>query len=79
MPSPRFKGKKVIDDYWLDKYNNGVFCTLCGNSGVIDTRNTASSRLNWCICPNGQCMRDAYGKDGELPTKIRGKKKRIKT
>lgn len=39
-------------------------CTLCGNSGVIDTRLTAVSStgnpvgcLNWCLCSVGQCFR----------------------
>lgn len=71
MARPRFKGQKVITDYWLENYC-GNLCTLCGNSGVIDTRRTAVSaagynagRLNWCICPNGQCMRAAA--DGKLP------------
>lgn len=38
-------------------------CTLCGNSGVIDSRGVATAagvvvgRLNFCICPNGQALR----------------------
>ena len=51
---------------WLEEYTNGSGrCTLCGNSGVIDTRPTAKSptgatvgRLNYCICPNGRGLKD---------------------
>lgn len=55
---------KVITDYWIEHYTNLGLCSLCGNSGIVDTRKTAKSaagvvsgRLNWCICPNGQIMR----------------------
>jgi len=54
--------EKSITEYWL-KYYVGQFCTLCGNSGVIDTRGITTprghnvGRLNYCICPNGQVMR----------------------
>lgn len=55
-----------ITDYWLSHYVHKDFCSLCGCSGVIDTRNTAISaagvntgKLNWCICPNGQAFRKA--------------------
>jgi len=76
MARPRFKGRKIVTDYWLDHYCDHL-CTLCGNSGVIDTRKTAvsaagynSGRLNWCICPNGQCLRAAA--NGELPKEEHG-------
>ncbi len=56
-----------ITEYWLAHYV-GLLCSLCGNSGVIDTRGRARSaagvecgRLNWCICPNGQCLRAGNG------------------
>lgn len=54
----------VVTDYWLTYYATD-HCTLCGNTGVLDTRGvrTASGvsvgRRNWCICPNGQAMRAA--------------------
>lgn len=74
MPRPRFKGRKVIEDYWVDNYCT-VACTLCGNRGIIDTRNTAvtaagvrTGRLNWCICPNGIVLRAIH--KGELPNDI---------
>jgi hypothetical protein len=62
---------KVIDDYFWKHYWNqeagfGGLCSLCGNSGVIDTRETANSganvkagRLNYCLCLNGRAMREA--------------------
>lgn len=54
-----------IRDYWLLYVSDdAALCSLCGNSGIIDTRATAVSaagvnagRLNYCICPNGQAMR----------------------
>lgn len=64
-----------ITDYWL-KYYATTHCTLCGNTGVIDTRATARTpnglnvgRLNWCICPNGQALRKAC--KGAQPTEDR--------
>ena len=57
-----------LTDYWHAHYVDNL-CTLCGNSGVIDTRETAISaagvhcgRRNWCICPNGQHKRKDYMK-----------------
>ena len=59
--------EKVIDDYFWKFFfdNNTHLCSLCGNSGVIDTRETAISgagviagKLNYCICPNGRAMRE---------------------
>jgi len=57
-------------DYWLEHYCNEV-CTICGNSGVIDTTAVLSptgekvGRLNWCICPNGVALRRLA--NGALP------------
>jgi hypothetical protein len=59
--------KNAITDYWLEHYvNEDVrLCSLCGNTGKIDTRGTAVSaagviagRVNYCICPNGQGARE---------------------
>lgn len=58
---------KAVKEYWLDHYTTEhPLCSLCANTGVIDTRSTAvsaagvrSGRLNWCICPNGQAMRSS--------------------
>lgn len=55
------------DDYFWKYYENKDvdLCSLCGNSGIIDTRQTAISgaavnagRLNYCFCPNGRVMRE---------------------
>lgn len=55
---------ETITDYWHKHYATD-HCTLCGNWGVIDTRASAvtpagyrTGRLNFCICPNGQAMRE---------------------
>jgi len=54
--------ERVID-YCMKHYVT-KHCTLCGNHGVIDSRGTRTSagvhvgRLNYCICPNGQALRD---------------------
>ena len=54
---------ETVSEYWYKHYADG-FCTLCGNSGVIDTRKSVGvfkgrvlGRLNYCICPNGQAKR----------------------
>ena len=71
-----------VVNYWFEFYINKTLCSLCGNSGIIDTRHTAisgagvnSGRLNWCICPNGQSMRTAA--DGKLPTIKKANRTRI--
>lgn len=58
--------KQVLEDYWL-KYAATMHCTICGNCGIIDSRGVSTAagyvvgRLNWCICPNGQTMREQTG------------------
>jgi hypothetical protein len=58
--------KKAITEYWAEYYVHPTLhlCSLCGNSGIIDTRLTAisgagynSGMKNFCICPNGQYKR----------------------
>lgn len=63
---------KALSDFWVENFVNGHHCSLCGNSGIIDTRGTAvtgaaikSGRLNWCICPNGMAIRSNAG--GKTP------------
>ena len=58
----RKASKNQLADFWIENYCS-EHCTLCGNSGVIDTRKTAITatgmhvgRLNWCICPNGRVL-----------------------
>ena len=54
----------IVTRYWLDYYADFA-CTLCGNSGEIDTTGVKTAaghsvgRKNFCICPNGQMMRAA--------------------
>lgn len=64
------KNETVID-YWYEFYADH-HCTLCGNSGIIDSRGVKTAagvevgRKNWCICPNGQTIRSQLP-TGELP------------
>ncbi len=64
-----------ITDYWLQYYANGV-CTICGNSGLIDSRGIATpagievGRLNFCICPNGQRRRELETKTLSMGTVV---------
>lgn len=66
----------AITRYWAQFYctSGETHCTLCGNSGIIDTRGiktpagVSAGRLNWCICPNGQTLRRAY--NGEPTDRI---------
>lgn len=65
---------EAVTRYWLEFYGDkttGIgLCTLCGNTGIVDTTMTAISprggrvgRKNFCICPNGQVKRKyAMGK-----------------
>jgi hypothetical protein len=56
----------VVTKYWLEYYAAGA-CTLCGDSGLINTTGVTAGagvkvgRVNYCICPNGQVMRKAAG------------------
>ena len=50
---------------WYEFVNKGM-CSLCGQSGIINTTGVATpagllvGRLNWCICPNGRALKEAY-------------------
>lgn len=53
-----------ITEFWLKNYVRRGMCSLCGQSGIIDTRATAISTIgircgdvHFCICPNGQSMK----------------------
>lgn len=51
-----------ITNYWICFYRDDDGCTICGNAGVIDTRHVKGARVNWCICPQGQVLRQTlYG------------------
>ncbi len=59
----------IVTKYWLEYYASH-YCTLCGNTGFIDTRGVKTpaglevGRINYCICPNGQIMRKGRAKIG---------------
>jgi hypothetical protein len=62
---------KKLTDYWHAHYVKADVCGLCGNRGVLDTRGRAYSPrgqpvggLFWCICPNGQTIRQQTGTEG---------------
>ncbi len=63
---------EAITEYWSEHYINKRICSLCGNSGIIDTTGTKTyagvevGRKNYCICPNGQAMRNAFVKGRQL-------------
>jgi len=64
-----------ITKFWFENYNTkafspslnqkvGGYCSLCGNSGIIDTRGRATTptgedigKLNCCMCPNGRAQK----------------------
>jgi hypothetical protein len=60
---------ELVTDYTFTYYGapENHMCTLCGQRGIIDTRGVKTpagievGRLNWCICPNGQAMREQAG------------------
>jgi hypothetical protein len=54
----------AVEAYW-QKYYLDRHCTLCANWGIIDSRASGITpagfrvgRLNFCICPNGQSLRE---------------------
>lgn len=66
LESPKGLTDNPITDYWYEHYvsSPACLCSLCGNTGKIDTRGRAvsgagvhSGGLHYCICPNGQVMR----------------------
>lgn len=67
-----WKDNTHVTKYWLKHYVNQGHCSLCGNSGFIDTTGVTTAagrsvgRKNYCICPNGQCIR--FQVSGETPT-----------
>lgn len=60
-----------LDDFWFENYmGHAGLCVLCGNTGIIDTTGTKSpagvecGRKSWCICPNGEILREVSGGKG---------------
>jgi len=63
----------IISDYAIRFYfTEDGLCSLCGQSGIVDTRGIVSpggvacGRLNFCICPNGQALRKGYASPGDV-------------
>ena len=60
---------ELVTDYMFTYYAapENHMCTLCGQRGIIDTRGVKTPAgvevgcLNWCLCPNGQAMRENAG------------------
>lgn len=57
-----------ITQFWLDNYVRREMCSLCGQSGILDTRATAITatglrcgEVHFCVCPNGQKMKEIGG------------------
>lgn len=58
---------KAVSQYWMQNYvsnDDGGLCVLCGNSGIVDTTESAVSAQgrkvggkHFCFCPNGQKLR----------------------
>jgi coenzyme F420-reducing hydrogenase beta subunit len=71
--SKKFKDKLV--DYWIKHYVKKGHCTLCGNTGVIDTigmttrAGIAVGGKNCCICPNGLALRKAIRREAKKHSK----------
>lgn len=64
--------KESVTQYWFDNYVEKNHCSLCGNSGKIDTTGVATyaglivGRVNFCICPNGMTHRRASSEINKL-------------
>ena len=50
----------AITDYWHEHYTASGLCDLCGNFGYMVTMDarTGLSKAHYCICPNGQQLRE---------------------
>lgn len=72
------KNKRIIAEFWdenytvqameknriLDKVIEITFCGLCGNTGIIDTtqsaitpNGTSVGKKFYCLCPNGRALK----------------------
>lgn len=67
----QLRDNAIITGYWMEHYAT-AHCTLCGNRGIIDSTGVRTAagfltgRRNWCICPNGQALREQS--NGQLPS-----------
>lgn len=60
----------VVDNVWWEFIHPSRLCSLCGNSGIIDTIGKVVSAAgvragarSFCICPNGREMKRFNEKD----------------
>lgn len=66
IPDKAIEG--IVVAYWARLYEDRGQCTLCGNSGLLDTTgvctpaNVPVGRPHWCICPNGMQLRHLDGR-----------------
>lgn len=58
--------KSALTDLWFAEFVRNHHCGLCGNTGWIDTRETAVTPAGvrcgdrfLCICPNGRALKRA--------------------
>lgn len=76
-----------VSSYWLQHYTNPIgkvkdgVCVLCGDCGLIDTRESAIDKngnpcgaLIFCFCPVGQAYRKS-GATVESAVKVLSEKK----
>jgi putative intracellular protease/amidase len=56
----------TLTQMWLDEFvdHDTCVCSLCGNTGVLDTTGVESprevpvGRKHYCICPNGRALKN---------------------
>lgn len=55
---------ETLTNFWHAFFVKKGMCSLCGNSGLIDTRGATTAAgvvvgdVHYCICPNGQVRRE---------------------
>lgn len=67
----------IITQYWLAFYTDesDEYCTLCGNSGIIDTTGVKTpvgiliGKKNYYIYSNGQVIRKNYNENRNINKK----------
>ena len=46
-----------LEDLWSKEFDHKN-CILCGNKGIVDTRNgIETGGIAFCICPNGRFLK----------------------
>jgi hypothetical protein len=66
--------RNAVNVYWLAYFvGRDGQCSLCGNSGVVNTRDRAMNasgvdqgRIQFCFCPNGQEIRAITDSSNEV-------------